>query len=155
MAAGVRWYLGVSWYLPLTGAGGCGGGLFLSLGENGKPGSLSAWRLGSACLSPFLPSTSLWGALGSCSCHPAPEMPCHSWVAVTLQCPHNDTGWKLVVLLGEGGDVPWARQRRGSGNEAAGRLGQVHSSALRNGLLGGSPGITSLHGDLCVELIIQ
>lgn len=54
---------------------------------------------------PFPSSTSLWGALGSCSCHTALEMPCHSLVAVTLQCPRNDTGLKLVVLLREGGDT--------------------------------------------------
>lgn len=63
-------------------------------------------------------ATSPWSVLGSCSCHTALGMPCHSLVAMTLQCPCNDTPVKT--------DCPsqrmskcfqGARQRRGMDSE--------------------------------------
>lgn len=76
---------------PLVGMGNCGRPPSCPLGMwwTRLPLTLEI-RICSPQLFLFL--TSLRGALGSCSCYTALVMPCHSSVAMTLQCPCNDTG---------------------------------------------------------------
>lgn len=92
LATGLGWYLGAP-LIPLVGMGNCGRPPSCPLGMwwTRLPLALEI-RICSPQL--FLSLTSLWGALGSCSCYTALVMPCHSSVAMTLQCPCNDTGLK-------------------------------------------------------------